>query len=98
MPKPRGEGKPYKETRTRTRKNKKTGEVETYTYELWAWKVELDPKPNGERDSITIRRKSRNDLIDAKRELLVKLATGGPLKHDTTTVAEWLEYLSLIHI
>ncbi|MFC9874817.1 tyrosine-type recombinase/integrase [Nocardia salmonicida] len=92
MPKPRGEGKPYKETRTRKVKDKKTGEVKEVKYTLWAWKIELDRKPDGTRDYAVVRRKNRNDLADAKNELLVKIATGAPLKKDTTTVAAWLEY------
>ncbi|WP_280273435.1 site-specific integrase [Nocardia wallacei] len=92
MPKIRGEGKPYKETRKKTVTDRKTGEKRTVEYVLWCWRVELDRKPNGERDYTVIRRKNKNDLIPAKRALLAKIANGEPLKKDTTTIEAWLRY------
>lgn len=90
MARVRGEGAPYKIVRKKKRKNKKTGEVETYDYVMWEWQIELDPKPNGERQHHTIRRKSRNDLIAARREIIKKIADGEKLKQDKTTFGAWL--------
>ncbi|WP_039828084.1 site-specific integrase [Nocardia testacea] len=92
MPRIRGEGKPYKERRTKTVVDKKTGEKKVVETFLWAWRVELDRKPNGDRDYTVVRRKNRNDLIEARRELLVKIATGQPLKQSSATIAAFLEY------
>ncbi|MGV9668048.1 tyrosine-type recombinase/integrase [Nocardia niigatensis] len=92
MGKIRGEGKIYKETRKKTVTDKKTGETREEEYVLWCFRVELDPKPNGDRDYTVIRRKNRNDLVKAKRELLKKIEDGEPLKKDKTTVEAWLAY------
>ncbi|MCU1647110.1 MAG: hypothetical protein JWN03_7385 [Nocardia sp.] len=82
MPSQRGEGKILKETTMRNGK----------PYVLWAWYMEIGTKPDGKPDRIAIRRKNRNDVITARRDILVKLAQGEPLRKDTTTVQAWLEY------
>ncbi|QIS18583.1 tyrosine-type recombinase/integrase [Nocardia terpenica] len=83
MGKARGSGEPYKEIR----KDRKGREVV-----YWCFKCELDRKPNGDRDYTVIRRRNRNELIKAKNELLVKLASGEPIKVDKRKVCEWLEF------
>ncbi|WP_158608011.1 tyrosine-type recombinase/integrase [Nocardia panacis] len=82
MPSHRGEGKILKETRKRNGKE----------YTLYAWYMEIGVKPDGTPDRIAIRRKNRNDLIKARREALVKLEQGEPLRKDNTTVESWLLY------
>ena len=77
-PQVRGEGKPYKDARTG----------------LWVVSVELPRHPGtGKRQRRVIRRKSRTELLQARRELIRQLEDGtiDTSRAGKTTVAAWCQ-------
>lgn len=58
----------------------------------WVGGIELPPGPDGKRQFKRVVRKSRNDVINAVRDMRKDAALGQIATAPTTTVGKWLDY------